>query len=149
MVNLLDHRGLDLELLFVLQLVGDILNRDDGAGRYAASTDEWQRQRLIVVRDERDHAFDPHKVMLLDALLEADTALHGLEADVLIGLELLELRLDQVVGIAQASVEVFGGRAEVFDTTGRVNHYDPVMYAQTSELFATVHTAFDDEIAGA
>ena len=35
-VDLLDHRRLDLELLLFLEFVGDVLDRDDGAGWHAA-----------------------------------------------------------------------------------------------------------------
>ncbi len=107
------------------------------------------REAAALGGHERDDALDPDQVVLLDALLEADAALHRFEADVLVGLELLELGLDQVVGVAEAPVQVLGGCAQILDATGRVDDHDAVVDAEPAEPFAAAHAAGDDQVARA
>ena len=82
--------------------------------------------------------------MLLHPLLEAHAALHGFEADVFVGFQLLELGLDQVVGVAQAPIQVLGRGAQVLDTSTRIDHHYAVVDAKPTELFAAAHAASDD-----
>ena len=148
-VNLLDHGRLDSQLLLLLELVGDVLDGDDGPGRHRSSTDQSRWPAAVVAGDERHHALDPHQVLLLNTLLETHATFHRLEADVLVRFELLELGLDQVVGVAEASIEVLGRGAEVLDASGRVDDHHAVVDAKPTELATTTHATGDNQVAGA
>src|SRR6266702_6817544 len=84
--------------------------------------------------------------MLLDSLLEADPALHRLETDVFVRLELLELGFDQIVGIPQAPIEMLGGGTQVFDAPVRVDHHDPVVDTEAAQTLAAAQPPGDDQL---
>src|SRR5215204_4509232 len=93
MMDLLDHRRLDLELLLLSRLFGDVLNSDDCTGRDVAQSKKPSDQTITMDRHERNHSLDPDLILLLYLLLHADTPLHGFETDVFIRLKVRKLSI--------------------------------------------------------
>src|SRR4029079_446214 len=74
-VDLLDHRRLDLDLLLFAHFVGDVLDRDQRPGRLVGTPAPTAPPAPPRRRRQRHYPLDPDLVALLDAALQADVVL--------------------------------------------------------------------------
>ncbi len=147
MVDLLNHRAFDAQLLLLAVLVGDVLDDDDGTRRLAGAAGQATQPATRLGGQERDGLLDPDAVLLGDALLQAGRGLDRAEGNVLVCVQLRKLSVDQTVGVAEQTIETLGNGRHVFDLAARVDHHHPVVHAESADVLATIQAALNDQVA--
>src|SRR5205823_924270 len=148
-VNLADHRGLDLQLLFLAHLVGDVLDGDERPSRLGPRPAQAPPPAPARRLRQRYHPLDPDLVLLLDALLETRARLHRFEANVLVRVELGDLAVQQALGVAQAPVLVLRHGADVSNLPVTVYDDQPVVLANAPQPLAAAQSPFERRLANA
>src|SRR5579884_2795999 len=147
MVDLVNHRRLDLELLLLAYLVGDVLDKDERTRAAVAVSAPPPEPAAAACAQQRNYLLDPDYILLFDPLLQTLAVLHRLEADILVGVEIRQQRINEILHVAEPEIHILGHSADVADDAPLVDHQDPVVQLQAADALRAPHPPLQYQVA--